>query len=427
MSKRVLAMALAILAFFIFVGSPFEQSAKAVAVVDDAFIAVVIAALAALGIVFYSSGPFSSIKELVQDMFSQFATSQGTTVAGVLAGVQTGSNSTSGLILNNKFVTMLQFFATYIKSTYSLTNNDHVVLTSTSASVGAVQLYELPYTLYPSSGNSMQQRFEQYIGDAYLFFEEEANSSVPAVEIRVISNNPNVQMKRIIVFGDGTVSESTWSLNYHVNGSTIYYAATADLRKSYFNWNNVNIYPAGTLNQIINSQLIIQDGSPYEIGINTGIMSLPYDDPEYQQGDGAILDVLASWGLTYNEITMTVIPATFEDATITYDAEDVVVEQVTDTPAQSVSSEVTDYMTPGLQSVFPFCIPFDIYAFFECLAAEPEAPSFVWRFYIPGICDEELEIDLSAFDSAARILRTMELLLFIVGLAFVTRDKFLRG
>lgn len=81
-----------------------------------------------------------------------------------------------------------------------------------------------------------------------------------------------------------------------------------------------------------------------------------------------------------------------------------------------------DYAVPGLETIFPFCIPFDIYAFCSALNAEPVAPCFEWQMqYAPLGLDYTFEIDLSDFDDVARILRTMELLAFCVGLAFWTR------
>lgn len=76
----------------------------------------------------------------------------------------------------------------------------------------------------------------------------------------------------------------------------------------------------------------------------------------------------------------------------------------------------------GLDSIFPFCIPFDIYHFFEALAADPVAPHFEWRMYVDGLVDYTFTIDLEQFNTVAQILRTMELLAFCVGLAFVTRS-----
>lgn len=81
----------------------------------------------------------------------------------------------------------------------------------------------------------------------------------------------------------------------------------------------------------------------------------------------------------------------------------------------------------GLDEIFPFCIPFDIYHFFEALAADPVAPSFEIPFVIEGVVDYTFEIDLEPFDQVAQILRLVELLAFCVGLAFVTRSMFIRG
>lgn len=163
----------------------------------------------------------------------------------------------------------------------------------------------------------------------------------------------------------------------------------------------------------------------------TGIINPALDDDDYSPGDGAILDVGAAWGLEYDDITDVVIPGDYAggnegEAEITYTGEQEVSDQVESTSENTISKNPESYQTPGLQSVFPFCIPFDLYNFVACLAADPVAPSFTWRFYVPGICDEELEIDLSEFNTAAQILRTMELLAFCVGLAFVTR-KIIRG
>lgn len=82
---------------------------------------------------------------------------------------------------------------------------------------------------------------------------------------------------------------------------------------------------------------------------------------------------------------------------------------------------IGNYQSPGLQSVFPFCIPFDVYNFIGLLRAERQAPHFEWRFQLRDLVDYTFVIDLSAFNTVATVLRTMELLGFIVGLAMVTR------
>lgn len=81
----------------------------------------------------------------------------------------------------------------------------------------------------------------------------------------------------------------------------------------------------------------------------------------------------------------------------------------------------------GLDDIFPFCIPFDIYHFCQALSATPTAPVFDIPFVVDGLVDYTFHLDFSDFDTVAQILRTMELLLFCVGLAFVTRSMFIRG
>lgn len=89
------------------------------------------------------------------------------------------------------------------------------------------------------------------------------------------------------------------------------------------------------------------------------------------------------------------------------------------------------YVSPGLASVFPFCIPFDIYNFLSALAADPVPPHFTATLQFPAALGGNQTIDID-FDSPtwnqlAQILRLLELLAFIVGLAFVTRSMFIRG
>lgn len=93
------------------------------------------------------------------------------------------------------------------------------------------------------------------------------------------------------------------------------------------------------------------------------------------------------------------------------------------TPSGNVDSYAID-----LTSFFPFCIPFDLYDFLSLFLAEPEAPHFEFDIDFPYMNEPwHLVIDLSPWDGVAQLLRRLELLLFIVGLGMVTREKFLRG
>lgn len=81
-----------------------------------------------------------------------------------------------------------------------------------------------------------------------------------------------------------------------------------------------------------------------------------------------------------------------------------------------------------LTQFFPFCLPFDVVEFFTILSAEPEAPVFHWEIPVPQLNQTfEIDVDLSAWDDVAYLFRKMELLAFIVGLAIVTREKYIRS
>lgn len=85
----------------------------------------------------------------------------------------------------------------------------------------------------------------------------------------------------------------------------------------------------------------------------------------------------------------------------------------------------------GLANFFPFCIPFDFAKFISVFKAEPEAPTFKWKFPVgkdsSGIIYEEYIISLEQFDTVAFWCRKLELLAFIVGLMLATRSMFIRS
>lgn len=75
-----------------------------------------------------------------------------------------------------------------------------------------------------------------------------------------------------------------------------------------------------------------------------------------------------------------------------------------------------------LSKFFPFCIPFDLIHLVQALDAEPVAPKWTLKLEPPQFPVEwEVVIDLSEFESLAKIFRTGETLLFVVGLILITR------
>ena len=114
---------------------------------------------------------------------------------------------------------------------------------------------------------------------------------------------------------------------------------------------------------------------------------------------------------------------------------DPVIEQ--DTPADpgdpggsegdmKVDPDVSDY-TLDFRKLFPFCIPFDIYKAVKLLDASPTAPVVHYKFYLSKSKSYTIDLNLNKFNTVAAILRRMECLLFIIGLATATRRIYIRG
>lgn len=93
----------------------------------------------------------------------------------------------------------------------------------------------------------------------------------------------------------------------------------------------------------------------------------------------------------------------------------------TDVTDEDIQQSLEGATTIDLRSVFPFCIPWDIYnlvLIFDT-GEDREAPhiTFVFPFNENWVVD----VDLAEFNSAASVLRLLELIVFIMGLMVATR------
>lgn len=445
-SMRIEALLLAIFAFCIFCCGPIALEVNAVVGVSSALIAVIIAALAAMGIIFTTTGAYSSLEDYVQSLFNEFASDRGTTVSSLMAGMQTGSNKLGQLIVNNRFLVVVETFGLWLQSKFSITDNSRKVVQSGSVNVGTIDVARLPVMkeVYVSNWNyysdyaietlrasrqcyvvTVEREYGMYIVISYA----------PAV-VQYEVTNIDANGALINSFSrENELTKDDKSLDNYgltIHDPELYYCfvqAPDGWLTAADGW--APVIPVESMADVVS---VINGGGSEagtsQITIVSGDITFPQDADDYDEGDGAVIDVQAGWGADYDDIVADIEGdhslGNEDDATITYDEEAAVQEQVEDTPAQSVSEDAGEYQVTGLGDVFPFCIPFDLYNFVDCLAADPVAPSFQWRFYVPGIVDETITIDLSPYDSVAQLLRTMELLLFCVGLAFVTR-KIIRG
>lgn len=429
---RLIALFLAVFAFSVFCCGPLCQSANAIAVVDDAFIAVLIAAIAACGITIITTGAFENSRDYIESLFNEYCYQAGySSPDAAVYGVNYGKSSSGKLLLNNRFLILISSFMYYVKTKFSLTDNVQYNIRSKGDFLGSYQCYELPVSFVRYGNQSVEFITYQSNLPVYVFnvgtmpvFVSEWNAYVRCTNNRQGGDAIYNTLKR-----QGYVSQINRG---YVENPQIFWVLATDYDFSFTSitqGDNPPQYTPEMIAQAIENFDSIQSVSG--IKLKTGEIVLPVDDDRYTPGDGAILDVGGTWGETIGEILTETIPEIFSegkegDTEITYEEEGTVEEQIEETVEQMVSSDPGDYAVSGLEQVFPFCIPFDIYNFVSALDAAPEAPVINWRFYVPGICDETITIDLSVYNNVAALLRTMELLLFCVGLAFVTR-KIIRG
>lgn len=173
------------------------------------------------------------------------------------------------------------------------------------------------------------------------------------------------------------------------------------------------------------------------LGISPQTLSLLVSDagfesvPEFPDTQQMVIDVGAAPGTTLDDLAQSV-PDAIANGNFqpTYNiqvspAPDPVpvpdpAPEVNPNPDVEAPEDIAPY-TVGLGEVFPFCIPFDIYHMVTMFAAEPEAPAATWEFTLPWSGQEcEVSWSLEEWDEVAKLCRSLELVLFCVGLAAAT-------
>lgn len=94
----------------------------------------------------------------------------------------------------------------------------------------------------------------------------------------------------------------------------------------------------------------------------------------------------------------------------------------TDVTNEDIQQSLEGATTIDLRSVFPFCIPWDIYNLILIFdtGEDREAPHITFTF--PFNENWVVDVDLAEYNSVAAILRLLELIVFIVGLMVATRS-----
>ena len=173
--------------------------------------------------------------------------------------------------------------------------------------------------------------------------------------------------------------------------------------------------------------------------IDDGIIGQAWSDAVAQQYDDTdVIDLTDSlpWIGAHDTTGQDVLPYTQSDVLTDVGIQDIVSDIANDIDTD-ISLDIDDYKIPPawtvpstgqtlrIADVFPFCIPFDIYGFLSLLSATRTAPHWEIPFKYDSIgLNYTFVIDFSGsvWQNLAQIVRTLVLIAFCVGLAFVTRD-----
>lgn len=108
---------------------------------------------------------------------------------------------------------------------------------------------------------------------------------------------------------------------------------------------------------------------------------------------------------------------------------DLVIPSDPDLPDETIQDKINEnvanngFVLTGLENFFPFCIPFDIYAFITILVADPVAPVIHWQIYNPVTNENnEIVLDFAMWESIVVLMRYIFDFLFIIGLALLARS-----
>ena len=408
--RRSLVFVLTLIFVFVMFAGPAAPKADAV-VVSSVIVGTVIAAMAAAGIGLTVSGLTSSqLSEWVSDKLGSWATSLGGTVEDHINGNLITTTASGIIAVGTSAAHSIAQFLGWLQTDESLSDNSSETVIS-----GGGQVLPISTTV-PTLQEITQNGYKayQYSSDpnnTIYFMEYDQNSNM--VVVAYYDSNPNANI--LVAASSNNIPSIRFNVGTRVNTATLsQYESTLDIYyyECVMPFQYTCLAPRyATLQDCLQGLANYLDGVTGSLSIDTGVITIPTIDTNTQ--DKWFLDVGAQPGTTIETVTDGVIADTIAgDLTVSGEVAEEEPEFVVDGPI-AVS---------GLTEVFPFCIPFDIYALLSSLSAEPQTPVFTARFVVPGVINQEFTIDLSPFNSVAQIVRTFELLAFIIGLALRTAE-----
>lgn len=409
----------------------------AIAVAGVAAPAVISAFLAACGIYLYdkgqegsADGTYGKVVELwgeFRDWYTQQFPSSPEPPTDFNGFVTLG-----GIYLSAKVFDLLSQFARWIKDKYSLGDNDDVnmgegignyLIYGTSTYVGVtVDGNDVYITRLTDDTISLQ--FGVWLDGSRTFFcFASADGSVTPVglEITVGNNGFGVSTQR---------RQYVYELLLLDYGHTNTYQVLDNIAVG------IPVLSAYSNTPEVRQEIISGAGAGRDdVGVRTGVISIPQVIPDDAEAGGIYIpgvtdsttpaeveEIIEQSVITGEYPSIRPVPVEIQDG-VTVTDNGVEPGAIVIGSAQ-VPVPVTAYQIPDLNTVFPFCIPWDIYRIFLALNAEPRAPVFSFTLNLGRAGIHAISVDLSPWDSVAAICRVGEYAVFVVGLWMVLYRKF---
>ena len=429
--KRVASGLMAAIFAVCLVGTP---RVKAVAVVDDVAVGAMSAEafLASIGLPLTATGGSSAVTAGVTAAAGEYAAATGAAASGTafLSSIAPYvAVAAGGFVIGYGGYTLLNNFAEWLRQDKELstTVGEPQMLYSDSSTYLIADdgtKFNVGYLSGGGEINSVEVRRGSAVNGTYTFNNGSISISVSTVPSTENPFNPYITTVSYTCGGkDYTYSHYTDSVFFSKLGNyltgLVYVFSYKLGNETYISYQSLNGLELNSKNS---------EKEDKELSVTELPTYVPVEIGETEQ---LKIDVGAASGTTLADLAQTVpdaiangqfAPTYVIQVAPSVDPGPVPVlpPEVDPTPEVDAPEDIAPY-TVGLGEVFPFCIPFDIYHMVTMFAAEPEAPAATWEFTLPWSGQEcEVSWSLEEWDEVAKLCRSLELVLFCVGLAAAT-------
>lgn len=359
-----------------------------------------------------------------------------------LSIVQNEDNDLVSLIFGKEFAVWLEALKQLFVSEKNLDADSSTTLDSgsfVSLASGDAPYYPYSTVTYPSGGNVYYLNYGNYTNA--LPFNEPTTFIIDedsTISLYVYANGSNSQYSYTYrIDNNGAIRQNTVPINY---GNLVFFSFSNTVSGDlvFQNWvssgvgqqyraynglilNNVHVNDLGVLDITLDGALT--DGyDDFEEAINTDLDS---DDEDLVVGVGVgdfadTLDPVAILDGILDKIISGTLNPTYEGS---FDNQKEAEEELEGSKPFVPVLPNGWVQVEGLQSFFPFCIPFDLYNVIALLNVPPEAPQFTWKMGFGSQFEPyDVEIDLSPYETVAQVFRIMVVIGFLLFLILKTRD-----